>query len=157
MTPIKLFLDNNYPKRLFTALEQLHGLEEARRYQMVRWQGQRIAQAELSSGVMLLVDHGKSRLEVPVLRHYEDGYRVVVCRMGVAPETSLFDFAFTVLRLWPQILHKAADEQRPFLYTFTPGKARLDEHKSSKQAAGVGHEVVVEGRSTSHTLDRTSS
>lgn len=132
MSPVKLFVDNNYPKRLFTALEQLQGLQEERRYEVVRWQGQRIAQAELINGVVLLVDHGKSRLEVPVLRHYEDGYRVVVCRMGIAPQTSLFNFAFTVLRLWPQILHKAADENRPFLYTFTPGRARLDEHKASR-------------------------
>lgn len=132
MKPIRFFIDTNYPKKLVQALDEIHQLQKQVRYEVVRWDGQVIKSAELKSSVFLLVDFHKRGLDIPTVKHYEDGYRVVACKAGEEPKLDYFEFAMTVLRVWPYIVDAATNDHQPFLYTFRYGGERLAKYRKAE-------------------------
>jgi hypothetical protein len=94
------------------------------RFEIHRWSHGIENKFSLNESVFLSIDESKKGLSESTLKHLEDGYRMFV--MKPAKEQDFFEFAMTVLRVWPFIVDKAAKTgKESFCYTFKYGGRKL--------------------------------
>ena len=129
MSTLKIYVDVNYPKALIDTLHKIHELQKVKRFEIVSWKDQNVSKKLLNSSVFLMVSNQKRGLEIPILKHFEEGYRLIVCQTGSAEKLDFFEFAMTVLRIWPRVIEALESENDVFLYTFKYGGKRLMKKK----------------------------
>ena len=130
MSKLRIYIDENYPKRLVEILVDLHELQREKFYELIYGSFPNANTGESDNAILLLLDFKEKKgLEITTLKHYEDGGRVIACKAGLAKKFDRFEFAMTVLRVWPFIIDKAKEEYEPFLYTFKYGGNRLSKNK----------------------------
>lgn len=130
MSKLRIYIDENYPKRLVDILVEVHELQREKCYELIHGSFPSAKKGELENAILLLLDNKKKKgLEIPTIKHYEDGGRVIACKAGFVEKFDRFEFAMTVLRVWPFIIDKANNEYEPFLYTFKYGGNRLSKNK----------------------------
>lgn len=129
MSVMNIYIDPNYPKRIREFLLNAHDLQKERKYVIREWTKVQYPRSELKNSIFLLIDHSNKGLSIPILKHYEDGYNVVVCKTGTN-KLDLFEFLMTVFRVWPFILEKSVMEQETFLYTFKYGGRKISKFKN---------------------------
>ncbi len=130
MSALEIYIDINFPKKLVDALISIHNLQRKKQYQIIHWIDQEIPSAESGKALLLMVNEQKRGLEIPILKHYEEGYKVIACKAGNVTKPDLFEFAMTVLRVWPRIIEVSEKEHDPFLYTFTYSGKKLSKAKN---------------------------
>ena len=124
MKSLKILIDPNYPDELVNALKDIHALQEEITFEIYSWHEGIENQFPLSESVFLAVDHSKKGLSEIVVKQLEDGYRMFVMKLGTG--LNFFEFAMTVLRVWPHIIKKSLEgENKSFCYTFNYGGKQL--------------------------------
>ena len=124
MSVTSIYIDSNYPKRIKEFLINAHALQKERKFEIKEWENIETNSIDLKNSIFLLVDHATKGISIPVLKHYEAGYNIVVCKTG-SDKLDLFEFLMTVFRVWPFILEKSASEKDTFLYTFRYGGRKI--------------------------------
>jgi len=114
---------------LIDVLFQIHQLQKIKRYEIICWNDQKVNERDLNNSVFLLVNYQKRGLEVPIIKHFEEGYRVIVCQAGFVENLDFFEFAMTVLRVWPRVIEVSEKESNVFLYTFRYGGKKLQKKR----------------------------
>jgi len=118
---------------LIDVLFQIHQLQKIKRYEIICWNDQKVNERDLNNSVFLLVNYQKRGLEVPIIKHFEEGYRVIVCQAGFVENLDFFEFAMTVLRVWPRVIEVSEKESDIFLYTFKYGGKNCRKRELDKQ------------------------
>ena len=117
MTTIKILIDPSYPTHLIKSLESVHSLQEMKKFEIHRWSHGIENKLSLTESVFLSIDGAKKGLSESTIKHLEVGYRMFV--MKPAKEQDFFEFAMTVLRVWPFIIEKSEKAKEGiFCYTF---------------------------------------
>lgn len=130
MSVLKIYIDINYPKKLVDALINIHQLKKPKQYQIVHWTNQNLPSANTGNAILLFVNRKKQGIEIPIQKHFEDGYRVFACRLDKENKPDLFEFAMTVLRVWPSIIEASEKDKAPFVYSFNYANRRLTKIKT---------------------------
>ena len=128
MKKLKIFFDADYPAYLIESLQKIHELQTEKTFELHSWDNALINRSKLDEAVFLLMDFQKRGLSEQVLRHFEDGYRIFVCKAGEA-SFDYFEFAMTVLKVWPYIIENGLQLKKPFCFTFKYGGHRLNKKK----------------------------
>ncbi|MCH6236663.1 hypothetical protein [Cognataquiflexum rubidum] len=128
MKTLKILIDPSYPTHLIKSLESIHSLQVTKRIEIHRWSHGIENKFSLNESVFLSIDESKKGLSESTLKHLEDGYRMFV--MKPAKEQDFFEFAMTVLRVWPLIIEKSKSLNiEKFCYTFRYGGKKLNRIK----------------------------
>ncbi|HZK92907.1 MAG TPA: hypothetical protein VFC67_01770 [Prolixibacteraceae bacterium] len=114
---MELYFDLNYPKNLADALKLLHNLDETQEISIQRTM--QIDNIDKENSIVFLVDSAKKGLDIPIVKHFEDGYKVIAFKMKSSNSLDLFRLTLMTLSLWPKILQAISNETTPFVYTFT--------------------------------------
>ncbi len=122
---MKIYIDENYPRKVIDLLESLHKLSGNRKYIINRWGNRELSQEELKESIFLVIDYESKGISIPFQKLYEDGYRTFVCKAANTSEFSRFGLAMTLFTVWPSILEKSESSQKKFLYSFNYGGKRL--------------------------------
>lgn len=130
MTTLRILIDPSYPTHLIKSLESIHSLQETKRFEIHRWSNGIENKFSLTESVFLSIDESRKGLSESTLKHLEDGYRMFV--MKPAKEQDFFEFAMTVLRIWPFIIEKSEKAKKDmFCYTFRYAGRKLNKVKTS--------------------------
>lgn len=113
----KIYVDVNYPRKLIDALVLIHSLSGNDKYKVIKWSNQDISDEDASKSILLFLNSPKNELDISIIKHYEEGYRVVVCKTG-NEKLNFFEFAMTVLRIWPRLIELFEIELLACIYTF---------------------------------------
>ena len=133
MKPLHIFLDIDYPPALVASIQQIHDLQSTKNFEVDKWDNQKVSKIGYESSVFLLVDFQKKGVSERILKHVEEGMKIFVCR---APESmDYFEFAMTVLRVWPFIIEKGQVITEPCCFTFSYGGRKLNRVKVKDYAA----------------------
>ncbi|PZV76098.1 hypothetical protein CLV31_12618 [Algoriphagus aquaeductus] len=117
MTTLKILIDPSYPTHLIKSLESIHSLQQTKRFEIYRWSNGIENKFSLEESIFLSIDEAKRGLSESTLKHLEYGYRMFV--MKPAKDQDFFEFAMTVLRVWPFIIEKSEKAKKDrFCYTF---------------------------------------
>lgn len=128
MKTLKILIDPNYPDELLNSLKRIHDLQDEKKFEIHSWCEGLENKFALTESVFLAVDHSKKGLSEIMIKHLEEGYRLFVMKMGDGSD--FFEFAMTVLRIWPFIIEKSqTDNNRKFCYTFKYGGRKLSQFK----------------------------
>lgn len=124
MKKLKILIDPNFPPQLVDSLKEIHDLQDEKKFEIHSWAEGVEEQFPLSESIFLAVDHSKRGLSEVMEKQLEDGYRMFVMKLGTGLD--FFEFAMTVLRVWPFIIEKAEKSGRDiFCYTFSYGGRKL--------------------------------
>ncbi|MEQ8687679.1 MAG: hypothetical protein RIE86_20405 [Imperialibacter sp.] len=133
MNPINIFFDADYPPALVESIQQIHELQSERIFEVDKWDNSRIEKVGHESSVFLLIDYKKRGVSEHIIKHVENGMRIFVCR---APgDLDYFEFAMTILRVWPFIIEKGQEVKEPCCFTFSYGGRKLNRVKLEGHAA----------------------
>jgi len=127
---MKVLFDRNYPKYLVDALQLIHTLDTAKLYNIRYWEKQ--DENENNNPVVFILDRSKKGLDITTLKHYEAGYRVFAFKLPGKQKINLFTFSLSVLNLWPKVLDKVKEKEKPFVYTYKYGGRKLRKAKECK-------------------------
>jgi len=122
MSSLKIYIHPNFSPKITAILFGLHELQKVKRYEIIKWQNLDEDKIDLKTSIFLMTDKEKKGLSVSTLKHHENGYRIVACKL---PKTKydFFELGMSVLRVWPYIIEKSAADN--FLYTFKYGGKKL--------------------------------
>ena len=126
---MKIYIDSNYPRPVVKILEDVHQLQKEKRYEIERWDDNEINENDLKDSIFLVVDYQKKGISIPIIKQSEEGYKTIVCRV-MDEKIDRFEFAMTVLRVWPHIIENSASDK--FLYTFKYKGRKLSTYKNYK-------------------------
>lgn len=127
MKPTHIFFDPDYPPALVESIQQIHSLQLERNFEVDEWDNEKISKVGYESSVFLLLDFQKRGVSERILKHVEEGMKIFVCRV---PESlDYFEFAMTVLRVWPFIIEKGQGVKEPCCFTFSYGGRKLTQQK----------------------------
>jgi hypothetical protein len=124
MKRLNIFLDRDYPPFLIEALQKIHSLQKTPSFNVFEWDKNIILRTNFNESVFLLVDYQMRGLSESIKKHLEDGYRIMVCKPEIE-KLDYFEFAMTVLRVWPFIIEKGIEDDSTFCYTFRYGGRKL--------------------------------
>jgi hypothetical protein len=124
---MKIYLDNNFPKRLAEAIGLIQSLQIPQEYEILRTQD--IDKSETEDVVLLLFDNKKKGLDIVTEKHFESGYKVIAFKKGLAEKLNLYDLALTTIRLWPKMLQVIKGENDPFIFTYSCNSKSLQKVK----------------------------
>lgn len=119
---MKIYIDSNYPRPVVKILEDVHQLQKEKRYEIERWDDSEINENDLKDSIFLVVDYQKKGISIPIIKQSEEGYKTIVCRV-MDEKIDRFEFAMTLLRVWPYIIEKA--ESVDTLFSFKYGGRNL--------------------------------
>ena len=119
---MKIYIDSNYPRPVVKILEDVHNLQKQKHYEIERWDDNAITADDLKDAIFLVVDYQKKGISIPIIKQSKEGYKTVVCRV-MDEKIDRFEFAMTVLRVWPQIIEKCISDN--YLFAFKYGGKRL--------------------------------
>lgn len=119
---MKIYIDSNYPRPVIKILEDVHQLQKEKRYEIERWDDSEINENDLKDSIFLVVDYQKKGISIPIIKQSEEGYKTIVCRV-MDEKIDRFEFAMTLLRVWPYIIEKA--ESVNTLFSFKYGGRNL--------------------------------
>lgn len=120
MSSLQIYIDANFPDKLVKALLDIHSLQKQIRFKII--DGKEVDSfPTASSNVVLLFVNYPRDVELPIIKHYTDGYKVVVYKAGNMEQPDFFEFSMTTLRVWPRIIDVSLKEAEPFIYTFNYG------------------------------------
>lgn len=123
---MKIYIDSNYPRPVVKILAAVHNLQKKKEYEIINWQNEDINDDEIKNSVFLVVDFQKKGISIPIVKQSKEGYKTVVCRV-MEEKIDRFEFAMTVLRVWPQIIEKFTSESN--LFSFKYGGKKLTAFK----------------------------
>jgi hypothetical protein len=124
MKKLKILIDPSFPPQLVDSLKEIHDLQDEKKFEIHSWAEGIEEQFSLSESIFLAVEHSKRGLSEVVVKQLEEGYRMFLMRLGT--RLDFFEFAMTVLRVWPFIIEKAEKSERNiFCYTFRYGGRKL--------------------------------
>ena len=114
---MKIYIDSNYPRPVIKILEDVHQLQKEKRYEIERWHDNEINENDLKDSIFLVVDYQKKGISIPIIKQAEEGYKTIVCRV-MDEKIDRFEFAMTVLRVWPHIIEKAVSSDTLFSFRY---------------------------------------
>ena len=122
-----IYISRDFPNTLIEALQSIYDLQEEDhlKYKLKIWESGEVPDKDLLNSIVLMVDYGRKSLEWHITNHFQEGYRVIACRVGKVDQLDFFEWAITVLRVWPKIIEKSKEQQCPFLYSFNYGGRKL--------------------------------
>ena len=124
MKSLKILIDPSFPDQLVDSLKAIHDLQDEKRFEIYSWSDGIEEQFPLSESVFLAVEHSKRGLSEVFKKQLEEGYSMFLMRLGTGLD--FFEFAMTVLRVWPFIIQKSEDKMLgTFCYTFNYGGRKL--------------------------------
>lgn len=126
---MKIYIDSNYPRPVVKILEDVHQLQKEKRYEIERWDDNEINENDLKDSIFLVVDYQKKGISIPIIKQAEEGYKTIVYRI-MDDKIDRFEFAMTVLRVWPQIIEKAVSNDT--LFSFRYGGKKLSGVKTKE-------------------------
>lgn len=128
MSSLQIYIDSNFPNKLVNALIDIHSLQKQLRFKII--DGKKVESfPTLSTNVVLLFVNYRKNVEIPIIKHYNDGYKVVVYKVDNIEEPDFFEFSMTALRVWPRIIDVSLNEVEPFIYTFNYGGKSIRKKK----------------------------
>lgn len=124
MKKLNILIDPSFPDELVDSLKGIHELQVEKKFEIHSWSDGVERQFPLSESVFLAIEYSKRGLSEVVVKQLEEGYRMFLMRLGT--RLDFFEFAMTVLRVWPFIIEKAEKSGRDiFCYTFRYGGRKL--------------------------------
>ena len=120
---MKIYIDSNYPRPVLKILEDVHNLQKQRKYEIERWEDNEINENDLKDSIFLVVDFQKKGISIPIIKQSEEGYKTIVCRV-MDEKIDRFEFAMTVLRVWPHIIEKSDSKDKLFSFKYGGKKLR---------------------------------
>ena len=114
---MKIYIDSNYPKPVVKLLEDVHNLQKQKKYEIERWGDYEINENDLNNSIFLVVDFQKKGISIPIIKQSEEGYKTIVCRV-MDDKIDRFEFAMTVLRVWPHIIEKSYSSNNLFSFKY---------------------------------------
>ncbi|WP_445457720.1 hypothetical protein [Flavobacterium sp. HNIBRBA15423] len=120
---MKIYIDSNYPRPVLKILEDVHNLQKQKKYKIERWEDNEITENDLKDSIFLVVDFQKKGISIPIIKQSEEGYKTIVCRV-MDEKIDRFEFAMTVLRVWPHIIEKSDSNDKLFSFNYGGKKLR---------------------------------
>lgn len=114
---MKIYIDSNYPRPVIKILEDVHNLQKLKCYEIERWDDNVFTENDLKDAIFLVVDYQKKGISIPIVKQSEEGYKTIVCRV-MDEKIDRFEFAMTVLRVWPHIIDKALSNDTLFSFKY---------------------------------------
>jgi hypothetical protein len=123
MTPIKIYIDPNYPPSVVKILQDIHALHKEKIVIILTWNEGNISEEDRVNGVFMVMDFQKRGFSIPILKQAQDGYKTIVCKGGEKMER--FELMMTILGVWPKILKEIDDTNEKILLSFKYGRRNL--------------------------------
>ena len=120
---MKIYIDSNYPRPVVKILAAVHSLQKKKEYEIINWQNEDVNGDEIKNSVFLVVDFQKKGISIPIVKQSKEGYKTIVFKI-MEEKIDRFEFAMTVLRVWPQIIEKSTSESN--LFSFKYGGKKLN-------------------------------
>jgi hypothetical protein len=111
---ITVFIDNNYPKNLITALQLIHQIQIPMEFNIQRTQ----QFDEMEHPVVFLFDKGKKGLDIVTEKHFESGFRIFAFKFYAAKKLYIFQLSPNISSFWPAMLNIIKQETSPFVFTY---------------------------------------
>lgn len=127
---MKIYIDSNYPRPVVKILEDVHNLQKQKHYEIERWDDNVFSENDLKDAIFLVVDYQKKGISIPIIKQAEEGYKTIVCRV-MEDKIDRFEFAMTVLRVWPHIIEKAVSNDTLFSFKYGGRKLSGVKNKNS--------------------------
>lgn len=125
---MQICLSKNYPKTLYQALQLLHQLQSTGHFTFY-WD-KILTDEDSGKTVVFIFDSSVKGLDNTTEEYFTKGYKVFAFKKKPKERIDLFEFSFTVLNLWTDILDRIHSENSPFIFTYSYKSRKLKKAKS---------------------------
>lgn len=121
---MRLYLDSNFPKSVFNAIDYLQRIQFPQKFEVVR--GKWSDEYETHDTAVFLIDLNAKGSNPTIDLHLRDGYKVVAYKKPINESFDPYECAVTFLGYWKRILNDIEQHNEVILISFkTNGRYRL--------------------------------
>ncbi|HRO43452.1 MAG TPA: hypothetical protein PL009_11510 [Flavipsychrobacter sp.] len=122
---VRIYIEKNYPASLADALKLIESLRDSQEIEVIHT----LTFPDISSNhdVVFMFDHQATDIDKVTEYHYRNGFRVFAFKFRPTKNRAFnrYDFAWTVINLWPKFLGTIEKIDQPFVFTYNYGSKNL--------------------------------